>query len=263
MTAEPFPPGWRIVPASVAGPDHLATGAENQDALAYRRLGDGFVLAVADGAGSSSRASTGSRLAVESACDVAADLFTVAPAGSEVWMATAARYVASLLRLFDQRIDGLAGGFAVRADYATTITCVVAHPPDYLFASLGDGFGVIVRDRGGAHLVMRPDDAGPDDGAAVFLTSAARREAVQVCLVHDPAVGGVALCTDGLIEALLAADLAPGGGRRLLAPAEFERYFTAFGADRHDAGILSDQLQSEEFAATSRDDKTMLLAVRT
>jgi hypothetical protein len=38
-----FPPGWHIVPASVAGPHHIERGMENQDAVAGRGGGGGLV----------------------------------------------------------------------------------------------------------------------------------------------------------------------------------------------------------------------------
>ena len=47
------------------------------------------------------------------------------------------------------------------------------------------------------------------------------------------------------------------------APDDFGRYFAAFAGGTRDPGILTDRMRSDAFAATSRDDKTMVLAVRT
>lgn len=262
MLTAAFPPGWRIVTAETVGPDHLARGVENQDAHAYRRLGDGFAMAVADGAGSSQWSAWGSRTAVDTACQVARDIVGSAPPDRSAWWGLGQRYASGVLRRFDERVAAQAADGSAPTDFATTLLALVAHPPAFLFVSLGDGFAVVERDGGGAHLVV-PPDSGPDDGAAVFLTSAGRDLALRVELLVDPGVRGVALCTDGLVEAVLAADSWPGGGRRLRAPEEFCRYFAAFAGGVHDPGILTDQMRSEAFAATSLDDKTMVLAVRT
>ena len=263
MLTQPFPDRWRVVPASVTGPDHLARGVENQDAFGYRRLGDGQVLAVADGAGSRYRASLGSLLAVQAACDAAGEVLGVPPAGGAAWRQAAQRWVRTILRLFDRRLAAVvgSGAAALRSDCATTLLAVVAHPPRYLYANLGDGFLVVQHGDGGPHLVAPPDRGG-GDVETVFLTSAGRTDALRVGLLEDDAVRGLALCTDGLIEAVLAADRWPDGSPRLYAPADFAGYFAAVRGTRPEVADLSRRLQSAELAATSRDDKTMVLAVR-
>jgi hypothetical protein len=136
---------------------------------------------------------------------------------------------------------------------------LLARPPAFVFVGVGDCFAVVEHTGGGSHLLVLPDE-GPDGGSAVFLTSGAE---LRVEALVDPALCGVALCTDGLIEATLGADRAPTGGRRLRAPADFGGYFSAFSAGTTEPGVLTDRLRSEEFGATSPDDKTMVLAVRT
>jgi serine/threonine protein phosphatase PrpC len=235
---------------------------ENQDAYAYRRLGTGYVLAVADGAGSSRCAATGARLAVAAACD-AAEQFLGRPAPDlPGWTAAGNRYVARVLGLFDHRIAALCEVDGSRpGDYATTLLCVVAYPPRYLSLSLGDGFLLSAHHGGGTHL-MAPPDQGPDGGATVFLTSPHRSRSIWVRLIDDPGLCGLALCTDGLTEAVLTADQWPDGTRRLRAPADADGYFRVFRTERPDVAELTRRLQSPEFAATSPDDKTMVLAVR-
>src|SRR5205823_1951909 len=62
------PEHWRILGASVAGTSHRSRGLGCDDANAYRLLADGTaILAVADGAGSASRAAEGAACAVRSA----------------------------------------------------------------------------------------------------------------------------------------------------------------------------------------------------
>jgi hypothetical protein len=76
--AAPAPPGrWQVTVGSARGVAHQAAGLPNQDAVAYRDAAgrDGAVIvAVADGHGHSRhfRSGTGSALAVDTACQVAA-----------------------------------------------------------------------------------------------------------------------------------------------------------------------------------------------
>ncbi|WBB77772.1 protein phosphatase 2C domain-containing protein [Micromonospora sp. WMMD882] len=262
MDAGVFPPGWRIVPASVTGPDHVELGVENQDAVGYRRLGRGFLLAVADGAGSSRHAATAARLAVDAARD-AADLFGSDLAEPAAFARVGRRFADACLGLFDRRVAALvaAGAGDGVADWATTLLTVVAQPPLYYYVGVGDAFLVFGRRGGGAHLVL-PPDPDADAGATVFLTSAARDDVVRQGLVVDPAVTGVALCTDGLAEAALTTRREPDGRRRHRAPADFAGYFAVFADPGSDAAELGRRLSGPELAVTSGDDKTMLLAVR-
>lgn len=58
---------FTLVTVSDTGADHLARRVPNQDAAAFRRMGEDFVLAVSDGVGSCSLAGLGANYAV-SAC---------------------------------------------------------------------------------------------------------------------------------------------------------------------------------------------------
>lgn len=63
---------WQIAGGQVTGPTHTRRGVPCQDALDWKALENGFVVAVADGHGSSAspRSDVGSRLAVECAIEV-------------------------------------------------------------------------------------------------------------------------------------------------------------------------------------------------
>ncbi|GAA0460257.1 hypothetical protein Ade02nite_14490 [Paractinoplanes deccanensis] len=253
--------GWRVVPVSVTGPEHLRQGTENQDAFAHLRLGDLTVLAVADGAGSAARSATGARLAVEAACD-AASLLDGPDPGRSGRSAGARRYAGRVLGLFDRRLDRLideTGG--ERGDYATTLLAVVARPPAYVFLAVGDSFLVVEHRGAGPHLLVPPDN-GASRGSTVFLTSAGRDAAVRCGLIEDPEITGLALCSDGVLDAVLAAGRDAGGGPSLLAPADFTAYLHMFADRAARPAALSDRLQSPDFTASSGDDKTMVLAVR-
>lgn len=267
---------WRIVPASTIGPNHVKLGAQNQDAMKCEPLPSGAqVLAVADGAGSQPRSALGALFAVEAAADAGQEIFGGRlPGTADEWRAAAARYAELCVAWFDQRVESavedinrqaVARGTsakAARAQFATTVLAVVMAPPWFCCVSVGDGFVVVGRDPGGAHLVVPPPVDRGDAGQTVFLTSSGREAWLRREVLYDPAVYGIALCTDGLIEGLLDYDHGPNGDLLPMAPASFTGYFRYFANPANDANELTRKLLSQEFAGTSGDDKTMILAVR-
>jgi len=270
MLTQAFPLGWRIVPASVHGSNHIEEARENQDCLGFRRLGTGYVVAVADGAGSRSRSATGSRLAVDAACDAAEQVFEEQvfagpgePATLAEFRKAGRRFAGLCLSLFDDRLAALlrVGPPTAVSDYATTLLAVVARPPYFAFLSVGDGFLIVQHGSAGARLLVaaEPD---PDDHGTVFLTTDNRERELRCGVLADADLTGLALCTDGLTEGLLAVRHEPGRPRRYLAPDSLAAYFQIFADPHTRAGELARQLDSAEFAATSGDDKTMIVAVR-
>jgi hypothetical protein len=122
------------------------------------------------------------------------------------------------------------------------LLAVVARPPRFVYLSVGACFLVVEHRGGGAHLVVPPDsDAG-----------------VRYGLIDDGRITGVALCSDGLADGMLGTD----GSQRLLAPADFSGYLRAFAAPGACPADLRRRFESEAFAATSADDKTIVLAAR-
>ncbi|MBM2620936.1 protein phosphatase 2C domain-containing protein [Actinoplanes sp. LDG1-06] len=274
MVSSRLDSGWRVISASVAGPNHASVGVENQDSMRTGVVGKGLhLLAIADGAGSQPRAAHGSRLSVDAARDAADRVFPVAPRTLAEWRAASHRFAAACLAHFDDLVDraltplrarptATGANMAARAEFATTLLALVADPPFYAYVCVGDGFLVMERVPGGSHLVLPPPSGRDTASETVFMTSPGRERDLRYGVVVDTAVCGIALCTDGLIDGLLDATRASDGRTHLRAPEDFDAYFAAFRAPGVDGSELSRKLQSREFAASSGDDKTMVLAVR-
>ena len=84
----PSDSNWRILGASVAGTSHRKKGRGCDDNHTYQILDNGFVLlAVADGAGSASRAAEGAAYVVQEVCKTAQQLIIGAtgPANTQEW----------------------------------------------------------------------------------------------------------------------------------------------------------------------------------
>ena len=119
------------------------------------------------------------------------------------------------------------------------------------------------RDPGGPHLVVPPPLDREHAGLTTFLTSASREQAARSGLIEDDRIVGVALSTDGLLDALLRLDTNSRVGPHWVAPLDFEHYFKRSASGAFDGDALDGVLASRRFASTSDDDKTLLLAVRT
>jgi hypothetical protein len=266
--------GWRVVSASAKGPGHASGHRPNQDREITRPIGkDGiWVYAVADGAGSRTRSDHGALLAVEAAATAAETVFgRGAPTTIDGWQVSVKSFVKECLDAFDRRVAAEVQGLRavtsesadqVRGSFATTLLAVVSAPPYFGYVSVGDCFLVVDRDPGGPHLVVTAPER-EHAGATVFLTSRNRGVHLNHGLIMDAHIRGLALCTDGLCEGMLAIQQSASGQIHQLAPPEFTVYFDHFSAPAVDGAELTMKLLSKEFAATSSDDKTIVLAVRT
>ncbi|NJP91722.1 protein phosphatase 2C domain-containing protein [Nonomuraea sp. FMUSA5-5] len=262
-------PAWRFLSASVTGPSHVLEGRPNQDAALSAGIdGRAHFLAVADGAGSRPRSREGAQQLVKSAYAAArAQLGQGHPATPHEWKRLMRVLAGDCLRRFDDWLArrvrelparGRGDPVVLRSQFAATLLAAVIAPPFVSYLNIGDGFLIVERAGGGAQLVLPPPTNRSDAGETVFATSLRRAEALEVGVVLDGRVNGVALCTDGLTEALLAGD----GSAGYDAPDTLGAYFSYFADPAVPPEQLAKQLGSEDFAGTSGDDKTMALAVR-
>jgi hypothetical protein len=273
MAGSRFDAGWRVISASIAGPNHTSVGIENQDNLRAGPVGDGLhLLAVADGAGSQPRSAHGSRLSVDAAWEAADHVFARAPRTLAAWQKATELYARACLAQFDELVERAitplrarptATGVSsvARSEFATTLLAVVADPPFFSYVCVGDGFLVMERAPGGSHLVVPPPSDRETANETVFMTSAGRAHDVRTGLIVETGARGLALCTDGLIDGMLDVARGPDGTGHPYAPRDFDSYFAVFRTPGVDHSELSRKLQSKEFAASSGDDKTMVMAV--
>ncbi|MEU1987875.1 PP2C family serine/threonine-protein phosphatase [Nocardia sp. NPDC019304] len=264
---------WTADTATVTGPGHVRRGLPNQDRKLVRSINPGCCLfAVADGAGSYRRSDLGATFAVGAAGDAAEHVFGAGtPSGFGGWSAMLPEFQAECLRRFDNSVDKATQQILaehpdepepdIRASFATTLLAVVAQPPYFLYVSVGDCFLVVDREPGGPRLVVT---ASPREntGATTFLTSVSRKSQLRSHVIVDDRITAMAVCSDGLAEGMLAVAAAPDGELHFQAPPEFRRYFEYFFRPAAAAGELQAYLNSAQMAATSSDDKTIVLAAR-
>jgi hypothetical protein len=180
--------GWTCVGASVAGASHERRGVECQDAHAVVPTASGFMIAVADGAGSAPRAAEGAQLAVAAAAH---------------WVTRGVTDPAALLSRARSCLRTWAADRTALREMATTLSVIVLNRRSLRVAQIGDG-AVVVTGADGLTL-FRADDRAEYLNETVFVTSDGWRAHVRTDAVPAAGVTGVAAFTDGL--QLLALDM--------------------------------------------------------
>lgn len=260
-------PRWFV--ASATGRNHRDQHLPNQDrGLVGQLPTGGIVLSVADGAGSRRYSDQGAQAAVESAVHAADSVFAMQPADAySAWSRLASEYAGRCLQAFDRQVAQRVhtartsqDGGDPRREYATTLLALVADPPWFVVVSIGDCFLVVNRDPEGPRLLVPPPTDREHGGATHFLTSSGREDHLSIFVLKDPRISGLALCTDGLQEGVLRFGSGLKGPTPFV-PGEFEQYFRFVAARESREEELTAKLDGEEFAATSGDDKTMVIAV--
>jgi hypothetical protein len=261
--------GWHITIGQATGPGHDRSGRGCEDRCGWAEVRPGvLLLAVADGAGSRRRSAEGAEHAVSAAGEAAGAVFGRGIPGSRSdWLSRLERLRTRTFELFDERIKAAIyaqdDSAASADDYGTTLCTLVITPAAIGYLSVGDAFAAVWRDPGGPHLVVPPPLDREHAGLTTFLTSASREQAARSGLIEDDRIVGVALSTDGLLDALLRLDTNSRVGPHWVAPLDFEHYFKRSASGAFDGDALNGVLASRRFASTSDDDKTLLLAVRT
>lgn len=249
---------WRVVGGTAVGTSHLRLGLPCQDALAYRLLPGGVLLAaVADGAGSAERSEAGSRLAVDEALACLGTALQTDPPPDEAGWAglmhlafEAARTALLALAETEERPG---------RDFAATLTCVVATGTCLVTGTLGD-CPAIAEDDGGLFAATQLQ-RGEYANETHFLTGDDALDQVQV-LVYDEPVTRLALFSDGLARLAL----------RLPSQDPHGPFFTPLFSfveklEDHPEAQLRASEQLEAFLTSGRvcertdDDKSLLLAV--
>jgi hypothetical protein len=242
-----------VIAASVEGTSHAGTELGCQDAHAVTEIDGGFVIAVADGAGSAPRAAEGARQAVRAAVEHATENGTGIraddPAALAAGCITAAR-VALEAMIEGPSPEGAAA--SELSDLATTLLVVVARGGALGIAQVGDG--AVVLDCDGDPQVIGACERGEYLNETVFVTSREWQDHLRVNNVSG-AIDGVAVMSDGL--QLLALDMASMQAHTPF----FEPLWRYARSDEASSTELAAFLESDRVCARTDDDKTLVLAV--
>ncbi|MEI6044310.1 MAG: PP2C family serine/threonine-protein phosphatase [Chloroflexota bacterium] len=274
---------WRVIGASVRGTSHVATDRACEDAHAYLELENGILLlAVADGAGSASRAREGSQEAVKAIIvTLGHSLHSSAPQSEAAWktlleagLRETRVALEELAKAEETTPESSAEGdsFDIAAEkgyhprkkprknllreFATTLLVAVVTPEWLAVAQIGDGFVVSQQSDLTIHNLTIPE-YGTYLNETFFLTQEDYLAHVQYAVVaKTEEVRGIALLTDGL--ELLAMDLA----NKVAHSPFFVPILEAATQTSFTQTDLETFLNSERVCSRTDDDKTLLLAVQ-
>lgn len=243
---------WLVLGDSATGTSHRARNSPCQDAFRFCTYGaesEWLVVAVADGAGSSTHSEAGAKLV----CDELVHRIEVGgseqPFTRDGMIALFAEVRQSLIAEAE-RLD------VPPREVACTALLAVVGPVSAAFAQLGDG-AIVIGDNTAYRMVFWPEPAEYAN-ATDFLTDDKFADVVQFDAVSHPVVE-VAALTDGLQR--LALDFTT----RTPHPAFFQPLFnglrTAASPDSLAAPFQS-FLDSPRVNSRTDDDKTLVFAVR-
>jgi len=209
---------WVALTASERGAAHHASGLPNQDAVQVRTAGpDAVVAAVADGHGHRRhfRSATGAALAVDVACEAAAELAarldafeaaeqlesealgTLVPAITERWRAGVAEDLADRPFTDEEQAIRFRGDDPLIA-FGSTLLLAVAGSRWLVLVQIGDG-DIVGIAPGGRALLPVPSDPSLDGLQTTSLCAPRAEEDFRVAVVDLSltALLGVLLATDG------------------------------------------------------------------
>lgn len=134
---------WHEARASVCGKAHVEGGIENQDyaVLARSHVRDAWVAVVSDGAGTATRAATGSRTTTREVAHALLGLAETSPGGVVGIAAFQATLEASIL---DVRRQFESSGAPLRDYHCTLVACLLTSDAGYV-AQVGDSIALITR----------------------------------------------------------------------------------------------------------------------
>lgn len=242
---------WRVIAASVAGASHV--DGINQDAIGVLVDEDAVLLVVSDGLGSACHAATGSSMAVAAVLDAYRQSLVPHSKIVDGELIDMAKYARAML--FQHAVESDAG--ISPADLACTLLIAVADSEGTRVLQIGDGMLIGDKDGSDYQRLLVAIDHGATNLTS-SLTGYDFPESIQVRALGP--VRRLAVLSDGLD--LHAFDFEEG---RPYAEF-FDRLFSRLDAPEFDQELLqaklADYLRCEPVSALSRDDKSIILALR-
>ncbi len=244
---------WRTFAAAATGQSHAAAGAGSSDAHAIAAYPPGgAILIVADGLGAAREGALAARMSVSCALSVLADVDSSSGLGvlREHVLDAVAHARAALLGY--AAMTGLS-----RRALGTTLLVCVATEQGVAFGGVGDGFLVIRANReSGAprYHLLTLDDPSPIANETPVLAGA---DEIEVYVIDDDEIDGLALATDGFEPAAVDRPTSAFRGARegvldvLMSHVDTARDSTSLHHDVIGAG----------WDESCADDRTIVMAV--
>ena len=232
--------------ASKPGSKHKFLEENNQDAYALRRLDDGVVMAVSDGAGSRPHSRIGADLVSSMAAAFLTGVEWAAEFGPQAAGFLAEARAALALRAEEK-------GLTAR-DLACTVLAAVATSRGFRALQIGDGFIVTRSEASAPYRLLFPIVKGEHANETVFVTQSNAAEYMQTC-EDDLPPHFICLSSDGVErQAIKLRESEPH-------PPFFE-YLSKVAANAAGGGYLEQFLAMPSLDEVTDDDRTLVCAIR-
>jgi Protein phosphatase 2C len=267
---------WRVVAAKTEGTSHRRVGKGCEDHFDSLLLSDYIhVLAVADGAGSATRAAAGARVVVAASLEAARQTLAGGsqPDSEDGWNSLLHSILRAVRVALEAKTTSSLGLFPGEVledletyplyvavplrDFAATLLLSIISPAWIALLQVGDGMIVLETGRQEYWCPIPPSDDGQYVNDTHFITDSNYQEFARYRSLPAVNVHGVALLTDGL--QLLASNTATHDPH----PPFFRPLFAFASQSNASNEELEAFLDSDRVCQRTDDDKTLVLAVRT
>jgi hypothetical protein len=252
--------GWRVVSACRPGFSHAAESVGCQDYQIAKVVDSWLIAAVADGAGSASRAAEGSAAICEGVVD------RLSTQIAELREFLAADHRESAIRsLIENAIEqaqerlllSCCGADEPLQVFSATLVGVVANASAGVFFHIGDGAACTAHSADLSRSIMSPPENGEYPDRTYFFTDESWREHLRLTRFAGE-YDLIVLMTDGVTPFALS----PGGrGPYIPFLDPVTRYLLSHSSAEGEKA-LANLLDSERVRPITADDKTFLWAVR-
>jgi hypothetical protein len=240
---------WKVMGASVPGTAHVRAGKGCDDASEWLGGADMMCLAVADGAGSRPLSARGSRIAVDTAAELARGLRR-----GEALEGDPRAWLAAVFTEARRRIMEAAGGNEHDYhDYATTLAVAVLMDGTIAIGQVGDTIAVVGGPGGYASIAPAPQFEYAHE--TVFVTHDDFADHLRIETLPADGVDEVYLSTDGLRYKILD---------NLAKSVPFEPFFADVGTYARSESAAPESIERFLSAVDDQtgDDLSLVIAVR-
>jgi hypothetical protein len=257
MSIQPGSSRWKVLAGSTAGTSHTRVGTPCQDYSLVTFAGPAelptVVLVCADGAGSSSRADRGAKLASITVATAATSALDAGLLVTDITSETAIGWYEVARRRL--ALEACIEGLDIR-EYACTLLLAIVCDRSALFVQIGDG-AIVFRANGDYQTAFWPQ-SGEYANTTNFLSARDFHQHLGFRAVSSP-LDDVALITDGL------QPLALHNATRTVHAPFFDPMFAALRSESDPDRLevpLRQFLTSTPVTTRTDDDTTLILATR-
>ncbi len=245
---------WTVFRASATGKYHLDNDAPCQDAAHSVVVGNVFIGAVCDGAGSAAESQHGAEFLSRRVIELIAQ--AVSSGAFAQAHADYAAFLAPHIETARAELNRVATSRELTLrDYACTFVGCISAPEGGCFFHIGDGFGVYMQDDGES--VLSQPENGEFSDETYFVTDDHWREHLRVTPLAAASRGVIGLMSDGAMPFAINRPRT-GFYRPFIDPVV--NFLRSAPEPTGNAALLN-VLSSEKTCEITPDDKTLLLAL--